>query len=52
MRDTWKELLLRLRTWMSANERAHRNAKASACCSTPSAIYAASCRARGENLHE
>jgi len=52
MLDTLKDLLLRLRAWMSENERAHRNAKSSACCSTPSAIYAAQYRARGENHHE
>ncbi|KAI5913059.1 hypothetical protein PA01_18660 [Azoarcus sp. PA01] len=52
MLGTLKDLLLRLRMWMSANERAHRNAKASACCSMPAAIYAASRRARGENPHE
>ncbi len=39
---TLKRYLAQFRKWMAENERAHKNAKASACCSSPDAIHAAS----------
>lgn len=49
MLNKLKVLLARLRAWMAENERAHCEAKASACCSAPTEVYAAS---KGKRGHE
>lgn len=49
MLDRLKSLIERLRAWMAENERAHRQARTSACCSAPATVYAAR---KGKDGHE
>jgi len=50
MFETLKILRARLRAWMAANERAHREAKVAPCCRAPAGIRAAPRGAQRQQL--